>query len=71
MLGIGLQPHTEYVLTDGMVITAETPEGHVRIAGRKGTKRIYSGDVWSKRGTWIRAISAGMDRWVSTMQRPA
>lgn len=48
ILGIGLQPWTEHVLTDGVVITAETPEGPVRIAGKKGTKRIYSGDAWSK-----------------------
>lgn len=48
MLAIGLQPWTEYVLTDGMVITAATPEGPVRIAGKKGTKRLYSGDGWSK-----------------------
>ena len=46
--GIGLQPWTEYVLTDGMVITAETPEGPVRITGKKGTERIYSGDGWLK-----------------------
>lgn len=48
ILSIGLQPWTEYVLTDGMVITAQTPEGPVRIAGKKGTKRVYSGDGWSK-----------------------
>ena len=46
--GIGLQPWTEHVLTDGMVITAETPEGPLRIAGQKGTQRVYSGDGWSK-----------------------
>ena len=48
ILSIGLQPWTEYVLTDGMVISAETPEGPVRVAGKKGTKRIYSGKGWSK-----------------------
>lgn len=48
ILGIGLQPWTEYVLTDGMVITAETTAGPVRITGQKGTKRTYSGDGWSK-----------------------
>lgn len=31
-----------------MVIAAETPAGPVRIAGKKGTKRIYSGDGWSR-----------------------
>lgn len=48
VLSIGLKPWTEYVLTDGMVITAETPAGPVRIAGKEGTKRIYSGNGWSK-----------------------
>lgn len=48
MLAIGLQPWTEYVLTDGMTITAATPEGPVRIDGKNGTERIYSGDGWSK-----------------------
>ena len=48
MLSIGLQPWTETVITDGMVITANTPDGPVRIAGKKGTKRLYSGDGWYK-----------------------
>ena len=44
----GMRPTTEYVLTDGMTISATTKNGVVSIAGKKGTKRVFSGDGWSK-----------------------
>ena len=48
ILSYGIRPWTEHVLTDGMVISANTPQGPLRIEGGKGAERIYSGDGWSE-----------------------
>jgi hypothetical protein len=47
-----LLPSTEYVLTKGMKIVANTPNGRVEIVAGNGTERIFSGDGWSKR-RWL------------------
>lgn len=44
---------TESVLSDGMRITASTPNGELVITGKKGPMRIYSGPGWSKDSTLI------------------
>ena len=53
LLGSGLAraellPTTEYVLTEGMNITARTPSGVLTITGGPGAKRTFSGEGWKK-----------------------
>ena len=43
-----LLPSTEYVLCDGMTISADTPNGRISVTGGKRTQRIFSGDGWTK-----------------------
>jgi hypothetical protein len=43
-----LLPSTEYVLTDGMTISADTPNGRISVAGGEGTQRMFSGDGWTQ-----------------------
>jgi len=55
LVGERILPTTEYVLTDGMVISAQTKNGNVTITGKKGTKRVFSGEGWKKtRALWPR-----------------
>jgi hypothetical protein len=44
---------TEFVLSEGMVITATNPNGTITISGGSGTERTFSGDGWSKRRNLI------------------
>jgi len=54
---------TENVLTQGMVITATTPNGAVTITGGAGTVRTFSGPGWSKR----RKLIARDERWYGSL----
>jgi hypothetical protein len=47
-ISLNLDSKTEYVLTNGMVITAKTKFGIVKIFGELGNKRTYEGDGWRK-----------------------
>lgn len=44
---------TEFVLSEGMVITATNPNGTVTISAGPGTERTFSGDGWNKRRNLI------------------
>ena len=46
-------PYTENVLSDGMVITAHTPNGMISIKGKKGCSREFAGDNWLKKSNLI------------------
>jgi hypothetical protein len=39
---------TEFVLSQGMVITATNPNGTITISAGRGTQRTFSGDGWKK-----------------------
>ena len=54
---------TEYVLSDGMTITATTPNGKVSITGCRGTKRIFAGDGWTK----TRYLIPRDERWYGSL----
>jgi hypothetical protein len=54
-----LLPTTEFVLAEGMIITATNPNGRVTISAGQGTERTFSGDGWSKR----RNLIPRQERW--------
>jgi hypothetical protein len=56
-------PTTEYVLSAGMKISAETPNGHVEIRAGNGTERSFSGDGWSKK----RVLVPRSTRWYGSL----
>src|SRR5438552_16458186 len=58
-----LLPSTEYVLSDGMTIAADTPNGKISILGGKGTKRIFSGDGCTK----TRYLIPRTTRWYGSL----
>lgn len=43
-----IPPNTEFVLPEGMVITASNPNGTITITAGHGTERIFSGPGWKK-----------------------
>lgn len=63
MLISGIQPWTESVLTEGMVVSASTPAGFVRIAAKKGERRVFSGQGWSKE----RVLTPRDVRWYGSL----
>ena len=58
-----LLPYTEYVLTRGMKISANTPNGHIEILAGEGTERTFSGDGWEKR----RSLIPRTTRWYGSL----
>jgi len=51
------------VLSDGMTIAADTPNGKISILGGKGTKRVFSGDGWTK----TRYLIPRTTRWYGSL----
>ena len=58
-----LPPYTEYVLTDGMKITAKMPQETIVIEGRKGTRRFFKGENWSTTAT----LTPRPTRWYGSL----
>jgi hypothetical protein len=58
-----LLPSTEFVLTEGMKITATTPNGTVVITAGEGTERTFSGEGWSKK----RHLIPRSTRWYGSL----
>ncbi len=58
-----LPPYTEYVLTDGMTITAKMPQETIVIKGGKGTRRFFRGESWSTTAT----LTPRPTRWYGSL----
>lgn len=48
-----LLPTTEFVLPEGMIITATNSEGTITVSAGPGTERTFSGKGWSKKSDLI------------------
>ena len=58
-----LLPTTEFVLPEGMVITASNPNGTITISAGPGTERTFSGKGWNKK----RDLIPRTTRWYGSL----
>jgi hypothetical protein len=56
-------PNTEYVITKGMQVTANTPIGTISIVGGDGTDRSFSGNDWHAK----RSLIPRTERWYGSL----